>query len=916
MDNLKLQELSVIVLSDAATSSASANQRGHLFELFAARLLELFGYGEVKTENLNVTSEGIEIDLVATHTLTKKRAIIECKSYASNVAAKEMLAFLGKLMTERHDDPSLEGYFICLPKLTQPGVEKARANEKQDNSFHYFDAQDVHSLLVQRGVLGPDPAELTELVTSDRTVVITEHGVYTALKRLDNDSRMPTEVLIWSANGSVPEPVMGLVRSADFVGGLPCRAYQASGNTVTLGRVDQPEDLVIQVRGGSSDFEYQLPAAPKFFVGRRATMDALAESIGNGSRVIVVNAQSGWGKSSLALRLRQSVESAGGVALVLDSRTVNRPTYVASALRVAAEAAEKAGVLQISADASWASLASSMRTLESSTWASESRRLLVMFDQFENVFREEAVTREFRDLAVLASETSIPFLVGFAWKTDVVGWTEGYPYQLRDSIRQNAYVVNLEPLGPNEIGTLLRRLEKALESSLLSELKVKLREYSQGLPWLTKKLGSHVISESKRGISQEDLVSEALNVQRLFENDLQELQPTEREALNWLAKYAPVLLSEALERFSAPVVQSLLDRRLIVQVGERLDTYWDIFRDYLTTGRVPIEDSYTLRMYPATVGRLLQVLHDRSEPVLSTELAALLGWSENVLANAVREARVLGLVRSQDRRIALVKDDDATLDVEEAIRARVSSALKRHKVFTTYLDLAERAGGRVTLQQLAGRLPTVFPAIAASGDTWMTYTRAFAKWFDYAKIATFLKQELADVPPERTTFILDAQVRSRTPGAFPQRPPGPALQFLVELAAAPGNKLEASRVGTGAGVRDLLALGLAFIDEAGMYELAIPMSVTSEGEFSPEVLLGQILAVPGGTEAVAMLQADPKATPAELGALLRDAQSVEWSDGTTALAGKHFRAWANRAGVFTGKGARRPKRRTPEIELK
>jgi hypothetical protein len=261
---------------------------------------------------------------------------------------------------------------------------------------------------------------------------------------------------------------------------------------------------------------------------------------------------------------------------------------------------------------------------------------VIFFDQFENVFKDAELTREFRDLALGVREVSGPLVVGFAWKTDLVGWTEGHPYQLRDEIRAQATVLTLGPLGATEVETLLRRLEKALGQRLLPDLRRRLREYSQGLPWLLKKLASHLIRESESGATQEQLLAEALNVQNLFEVDLAQLQPTEQEALRFVARYAPVAVTEVMESVSAPVVQSLLDQRLLVQVGERLDIYWDIFRDFLNTGRIPIEDSYILRQTPLAVARLLAVLDDDGTGSV-LELAARLNTSENSIFNLSRD---------------------------------------------------------------------------------------------------------------------------------------------------------------------------------------------------------------------------------------------------------------------------------------
>lgn len=94
MDSILKEDVAVVVLSDESDAGASSYERGHLFELFCARLLELFGYENVKKEKINVTSEGIEIDLVVTHKVSKRNAIVECKAYSKALGAKEMMASL------------------------------------------------------------------------------------------------------------------------------------------------------------------------------------------------------------------------------------------------------------------------------------------------------------------------------------------------------------------------------------------------------------------------------------------------------------------------------------------------------------------------------------------------------------------------------------------------------------------------------------------------------------------------------------------------------------------------------------------------------------------------------------------------------------------------------------------------------
>jgi hypothetical protein len=89
-------------------------------------------------------------------------------------------------------------------------------------------------------------------------------------------------------------------------------------------------------------------------------------------------------------------------------------------LRKAGTEAAAAGILSLPSNSSWASLESSLTTLRAARWLDTSRPVMAFFDQFENVFRDVALTRQFRDLALGVRDIPGPVVVGFAWKTDLV----------------------------------------------------------------------------------------------------------------------------------------------------------------------------------------------------------------------------------------------------------------------------------------------------------------------------------------------------------------------------------------------------------------------------------------------------------------------------------------------------------------
>lgn len=902
MERLAVQDPLLIVLAAGETPSAVNNQRGHLFEKFIGHLLKEYGYDAPSESNFNITAEGIEIDVVAVNSLSGHTAIAEGKAYASKVKARVVTSFYGALTLHRFDHPDADGYLFVTPSLVPEGEEQARKAESQDSRFHYLNALTIVRHLKERHLLAGSPDG--DAPTSDPAVLITEEGIYGALKILDETTRLARKVVVWGKNGNlVPAPVLELLSENDYALGLKLDDLAHSGKiamTPAASSHSDPAPIVVPVQGSNSDFD-PFPASPKNFVGRTVYVTALNTFVERGQGVFVLNAHSGWGKSSLALRSKQLVERVGGYGAVLDSRTASSPRYVTEVLRKIALEADASGLIALPHDSSWASLSSAITSLERSRWLRDAP-LMIFFDQFENVFQQAATTRAFRDLALRVADSSAKILIGFAWKTDMVSWTEDHPYRFRDEIRGAGNQLVLLPMGPRDVELLLRRLEKQIPGKLHRDLRQRLSEYSQGFPWLFKKLAGHVINEIGQGRSQEQLVSEALNVESLFKADMAGLSPVETDALKHVARFAPISAVEVTERFNAGIVQSLLDSRLAVAVGDKLDTYWDIFREFVMTGEVPIQEGYIVRQVPSSVARLMAELTSRGGDANVSDLAKALHTSESAIFNLSRELRLFGLTSYEPNRVKLLPEIIASTDPEAMIRSRVSSALKRHRAYSLLTRLAERFSTQgIPIDAFSQDVQRAFAAVDAKPRTWYVYARAFVLWFEYVGLATLDGRviRLAEDVTEGRGELLGPALPRRGSVEGIHMSPGPVLA-LLRRAMDEDVFLENLTRKERRGISILVAMRLLSIPSSG---LLTPLDMTNG--LTPEHIRLGMERMPGVRLALAELAREPSADAKTLGAIVKDATGANWGEATVAIMGKHLRSWARQAGLTLSYGRSR-----------
>lgn len=176
-------------------------------------------------------------------------------------------------------------------------------------------------------------------------------------------------------------------------------------------------------------------------------------------------------------------------------------------------------------------------------------------------------------------------------------------------------------------------LERDINKKLNKELKFCLSDFSQGYPWLLKKLCNHVREQINKGLLQVEISNKLLNAEELFKEDLNGLAPDEESVLRYLAKKVPISIAEIDDTINCSILQSLINKRLLVLVGNKYDIYWDIFRDYLNTGKVPIQEIYYLQIEANRIVEIIELLYTKKSTKVD-ELKKELALSDNSLHNS------------------------------------------------------------------------------------------------------------------------------------------------------------------------------------------------------------------------------------------------------------------------------------------
>jgi hypothetical protein len=760
------------ILGSGKTKSEVADSKGHLFE----RLIrDLFEHLKMSVTHLNKSENGKEIDVEGVTLVAKVKFFAECKAQDDPLDTTALQKFGYKYLIKRGKDKQIKGFLFTLsqlnPKAQELWDDDLKTEYSDDVTCYRHD--DILGLLIEHYEL-PSPETIRHEASKD----FSRNCGDTQLLCVENANRNPQlfwAQLLMSVDDTEPSAVViynskgGLVEESSVIDNVlklkpdlsTSKISCLNKSSFSIGSFDDipPSRSVVRVRMSSSWFDFRFPAAPEFFVGRGEQLIELKEFIVSvrdrttSTRGFLISGKSGIGKSSLGLKARQYLQPEKVIFLPIDSRLCDDVSFLFDAVNeLLFELRELVGLRNELENMRVYGLDSLISTLIDihNVIAKEGYVAVLFFDQFEKVFEYSEVASAMRTLFLRVTEKQLSILFGFAWKSDLWSLADGFPRRERDDIVREAFALpTVTQFGQEETTEILKQLEILWKARLSKLLTRQIASFSRGLPWLLKKVCAHLLEQKSQGVTETQLIETNLKLRDLFEADLAGLDDEERSLLSAIAPLLPTTLRRLSESFEiSNIDQSLhrfIDKRILVKITEdtggsigdvKYDTYSDIFREFLITGNVPIEDAYYFFTYPVGAFKFFAKVKDRGKWSIEQELEDT-GKQMASVYNLTRDLRSLGLV-NLNARVFTIPDNITGLDDTEII-SFLQGSLKKNRVVSLILSELND-NGSITRLRLAELLQELFPSIQAVDKTWDYYSRTTAEWLHFARLAFYNKR--------------------------------------------------------------------------------------------------------------------------------------------------------------------------------
>ena len=360
-----------------------------------------------------------------------------------------------------------------------------------------------------------------------------------------------------------------------------------------------------------------------------------------------------------------------------------------------------------------------------------------------------------------------------------------------------------------------------------------------------------------------------------------------------IAENAPADWVEMIDASGKDVLQALMDKRLIIRRGNRVTIYWDIFREYLISGKVP---SIPLTYLPSyqSLNTVLMIATQLSKdtPHNYDELSKMANIKSSTAVNVIHDLMMFG--------VAIRDIDGVRLDPKvektdpEGILRRLRQVFSSHAV-TLNLKKLEK-GFVISQDEMIEILQVINPTAQHTEKTWKIYSDRISQWLAATGFLIpdsdgfgMVVEDRGDINPDFTKISVGYYneehffIGDSSPAYALQ-----ALQWLIDNPKPVTSWSEFYANGLRNAAQSLRNLGI-IVNAKGRYVVttkyksySLPLEILWKAANEDKTL----------EKARVFLKANPSASGRELGIFLKKDFERNWAESSVERVGNSLRQWA------------------------
>lgn len=775
-------------LSIDRKSNSNEYDKGILFEELVRKLVKACGYRDI---NLRRKQNSLEYDVTAIANLGNKKLVGEAKAIQKKVS-DELFKFVAKMLLDWNRDSSTLGFFVSTSELTAETLdymnqikenynlqvlsgEEAILNKLAETA-NYLNLEQIATLSIQSH--GGSAGECIFLVT-DRgeffIQLICQDGMTTADSYCVFDVRgkeVKDNDFIALLGKSLP----------NLKGLLPVKTNKTHDNVEQVVQERKFEQEFMNLIQGKGWFDYKLPASPDYFIGRETIIEKVnvhLKQILNGEtavRFFEILSRSGVGKSSTSLKIASMMNEQGNISIVVDSRAIESPLQLLSVFKVFIDKVSEKYNLE-------KSYPSTLREIPifiskySKILESHNSLGVIIFDQLESLFnRSEAYTATV-DILFDILHTTNNVVFGLARKSDQ--YTTYDESSKIDLNRITSYSVSfqLKDFNLEEATQLIEKIRVETKGNVSKDLRQFILDFSSdGFPWLLKRICSHIVSLIREGKTQQFIIESSFQLEDLFSEELDSLDELTKDFLLRAIYYMPATADELSEIFTKEerlndYLSILQHQRLIRLTGRTYDTYNDVLKEYLKTGRISVSLKYVPRQFPNAIMKLFEAIVEKKLQTIES-VATELKQRESIIFNKVRELKQLGLI-SMNKGTIKVNESAIRAYKQGTLDALVQSCMKQNGLIRQILKLLSEKG-QINNKELIVLLQDAMSFTTASDETWSNYSNITISWLKNFGLA-HAKNGVLTQSPNHEVIVKENISNDYLPSSY--------LQHIIKLVS-------------------------------------------------------------------------------------------------------------------------------------